>query len=302
MFASLSIIIPSFNSLETLQKTLASLLEHAPSAEIIVVDGGSTDGSQEWLTQLNTVRFLRVTNHGYGHALNRGCEIAQNPILVLMNSDVLIAKNALYLMQQRLLEQHQVAAVGVVPLQANGTKQRSFGPLALYWSNYFPVTKAMRVTMLHGYCIATRRDVLESVGGFDENFFFYNEEYDWCWRVLKAGMFLEILPETAIHFGGSSTSGSPGILFEGMRGGMYVVAKHFPRIVVALTRRFMQLIAWIMSFLENRPDYKQAWQNLDSCMKRGDYLETPFPLSGRGEVRFDQRPKPAPTRGSIRLQ
>jgi N-acetylglucosaminyl-diphospho-decaprenol L-rhamnosyltransferase len=302
MFASLSIIIPSFNSLRTLQKTLASLLEHVPNAEIIVVDGGSTDGSQEWLTQLDTVRLLRVTNHGYGHALNRGCEIAKNPILVLMNSDVLIEKNALLLMQQRLLEQHKVAAVGVVPLQTNGTRQRSFGPLALYWSNYFPVTKAMRVKMLHGYCIATRRDVLEHVGGFDENFFFYNEEYDWCWRVLKTGLFLEILPETAIHFGGSSTTGSPEILFEGMRGGMYVVDKHFPRIIVGLTRRLFQLIAWSMCFLEKRPEYKKAWQHLDSCMKRGDYLETPFPLSGRGVVHFEPKPKITPPRGSVTLQ
>jgi GT2 family glycosyltransferase len=302
MFASLSIIIPSFNSLETLQKTLASLLEHAASAEIIVVDGGSTDGSQEWLAQHDSVRFLRVKNHGYGHALNRGCEIARNPILVLMNSDVLIEKNALLLMQQRLLEQPEVAAVGVVPLQINGTRQRSFGPLALYWSNYFPVTKATRVKMLHGYCIATRRDVLERVGGFDENFFFYNEEYDWCWRVLKTGLFLEILPETAIHVGGSSTTGSPEILFEGMRGGMYVVDKHFPRLVVTLTRRLFQLIAWIMCFLEKRLEYKQAWQQLETCMKRGDYLETPFPLSGRGVVRFDHQPNITPPRGSVTLQ
>jgi N-acetylglucosaminyl-diphospho-decaprenol L-rhamnosyltransferase len=302
MFASLSIIIPSFNSLETLQKTLGSLQENAPSAEIIVVDGGSTDGSREWLQQCDHVQLLEVSNHGYGHALNRGCEIACNPILVLMNSDVLIGKNALLLMQQRLKEKPEVAAVGVVPLQTNGTRQRSFGPLALYWSNYFPVTKAKRVNMLHGYCITTRRDVLERVGGFDENFFFYNEEYDWCWRVLKAGLFLEILPESAIHFGGSSTTPSPEILFEGMRGGMYVVDKHFGRFVSGLTRRLFQLIAWIMCFLEKRPDFKQAWKHLDSCMKRGDYLETPFPLSGRGVVRFEPKPNITPFGGSVTLQ
>jgi N-acetylglucosaminyl-diphospho-decaprenol L-rhamnosyltransferase len=302
MFASLSIIIPSFNGLETLQKTLISLHENAPSAEIIVVDGGSTDGTREWLQQFQAVRLLLVSNHGYGHALNRGCEIAQNPILILMNSDVLIGKNALLLMQKHLLEQTEVAAVGVVPMQTNGKRQRSFGPFALYWSNYFPVVKAMRVNMLHGYCIATRRDVLERVGGFDENFFFYNEEYDWCWRVLKAGLFLEILPETAIHVGGSSTTASPEILFEGMRGGMYVVDKHFPRIVVGLTRRLFQLIAWVAGFLEQRSEYKHAWHNLESCMKRGDYLETPFPLSGRGVVRFDQSPKFELTREGVMPQ
>ncbi len=302
MFASLSIIVPSFNSLETLQKTLVALHEHAPDAEIIVVDGGSTDGSREWLQQCQGVQLLEVSNHGYGHALNRGCEIARNPILVLMNSDVLIGKNALLSMQQRLLEKPEVAAVGVVPFQANGKRQRSFGPLALYWSNYLPLTKARRVNMLHGYCIATRRDVLERVGGFDENFFFYNEEYDWCWRVLKAGLFLEILPESAIHFGGSSTTPSPEILFEGMRGGMYVVNKHFPRFVAELTRRLFQLIAWFMGLFEKRIEYKRTWHKLDSCMKRGDYLETPFPLSGRGVVHFEQPAKTKPLLDRFKLQ
>jgi GT2 family glycosyltransferase len=287
MQLKISIIIPSYNALNALQQTLEKLQIEASEAEIIVVDGGSTDGSKEFVLQCKDIRLLEIQNFGYGHALNRGFEIAQHDIVVLMNSDVLITKNALLMMQQRLLEQPQVGAVGVVPIQKNGQKQRSFGDLAMYYTNYFDIKAPLRVTMLHGYCIATRRDVLKKIGGFDENFFFYNEEYDWCWRALKAGYHLEILPETAIHFSGSSTTQSPNILLEGRRGGMYVINKHFPILIAQATRRFFQLEAWMMSMVEQRKEYKLVWQKLESCMIRGTYLETNFPLSGRGEVHFD---------------
>jgi GT2 family glycosyltransferase len=204
-----------------------------------------------------------------------------------MNSDVLLTQSALNMMQHCLLEQQDVGAVGVVPLQLNGKKQRSFGTLALYFPNYFKVTKPMQVGVLHGFCIATRRDVLLKVGGFDENFFLYNEEFDWSWRVRKSGLRLKILPETATHFGGSSTVQSPEIMFEGHRGGMYLVKKHFPHWSSALIRRCFQAIAWTMSRLERRQEYQQAWEKLEDCFKRGEYLESPFPLSGRGEVRFE---------------
>ena len=287
MFEQISIIIPSFNGLAALQKTVFALLEQAPNAEIIVVDGGSTDGSREWIFQQSTILLLEVKNFGYAHALNRGCEIAKNQIVILMNSDVLIRQNALQMMQTRLLEQHDVGAVGVVPLQLNGKRQRSFGAVAWYYPNYFKLTKPMQVGVLHGYCIATRRDVLRSVGGFDENFFFYNEEFDWCWRVRKSGLYLEILPETATHFGGSSTVQSPDIMFEGHRGGMYLVNKHFSGMYSALVRRIFQAIAWSLSRLEKRLEYQRAWQKLEDCFRRGAYLESPFSLSGRGEVHFE---------------
>ena len=289
MFESLSIIIPSYNGIKALQSTVLTLQKNAPEAEIVVVDGGSTDGSKEWLAQQGNIVLHEVKNFGYAHAINRGCEIARNDILVLMNSDVLLEQPAIKMMQQRLLEHQGVAAVGVVPLQTDGKKQQSFGGFAWYFSNYFRVLRPMRVKVLHGYCIATRRDVLERLGGFDENFFFYNEEFDWCWRVRKAGLHLEMLPESAIHVGGSSTVQSPELMFEGHRGGMYLANKHFPGWQSTLIRRFFQGIAWVMGFFDKRQEYRQAWRKLEDCMKRGAYLETPFALSGRGEVRFKSR-------------
>ena len=287
---TLSIIIPSYNGRVALEQTLDCLKREAPDAEVIVVDAGSSDGSRELiLERFAQMRLLDVPNHGYGHNINRGLEVAHGRTLVMMNSDVLISRETLLAMQSRLETDGQLAAVGPLPLRPDGRKQFSFG--FVYWPNWWPIRAPSNIKMLHGYCIATRRDVLENQGMFDEVLFFYNEEYDWCWRVLKAGYRLEILPETALHFGGASTPGKPGgnakILLESQRGGMYVVDKHFPRWIAQATRRFFQLYGWLGGMLHPNPEFRVVFRTLEQMVKRGEYRESPFPLSGRGVVRLE---------------
>jgi GT2 family glycosyltransferase len=285
---NLSIIIPSYNGRDALEQTLAFLQREAPDAEVIVSDGGSSDGSRELvLVHFPQVRLLDVPNHGYGHNINRGLEVAHGRTLVMMNSDVLMPRKTLLAMQSRLETNLKLAAVGPLPLRPDGRKQFSFG--FPYWPNWWPIRAATNIKMLHGYCIATRRDVLEDQGMFDEALFFYNEEYDWCWRVLKAGYRLEILPETAVHFGGASTPNTAKILLEAQRGGMYVVDKHFPFWIAQATRRFFQLYGWLGGMLHPNPEFRTVFRKLEGMVKRGEYWESPFVLSGRGMVKLEPR-------------
>jgi GT2 family glycosyltransferase len=284
----ISVVIPSFNGRYALEKTLERLVTESPEAEVIVSDGGSKDGSQELVMDcFPRVRLLDVNNHGYAHNLNRGLEEARGDVLVMMNSDVLMPRATLLAMAERLMRVPWLGAVGPLPLRADGRKQFSFG--IPYWPNWTQIDRPRQVTMLHGYCLATRRDVLETTGGLDERYFFYNEEYDWCWRLLKAGWTLEMLPETAVHFGGASTPSNTQIHIEARRGGMFVVNQHFPRLIAEATRRYFQLEGWIMSSLDARPEYREAWAELERMMKSKAYLDSPFPLSGRGPLMLKPR-------------
>jgi GT2 family glycosyltransferase len=208
-------------------------------------------------------------------------ETATREVLVIMNSDFYPNRPALEMIAQRLLEQPTLAAVGPM---LNSTRQWGFG--RLYRPNWYTLTKPMKTNILHGSCLMIHRDALYAVGGFDEWFFMYNEEYDWCWRVLKAGYSLEMIPETAVHFGGASTSTNPSIFFEGRRGGMFLIKKHFPNWITQPTRRFFQLESWIYGLFTKDPAYKQMWNQLEQQMKSGDYLSPAVPLSGRGQVVF----------------
>ena len=289
LLEQLSIIIPSYNGIEALRQTLETLDSPTLEAEVIVVDGGSSDGSRELvLERFPKVQLLDVPNHGYSHALNRGIEVAHGDVLLLMNSDVLIARNTLEALVGRLTLHRSLGAVGPHLMNAQGQRQFSFGPL--YWPNWFTLQHPMRVGVLHGSFIATRRDVLERVGGFDERFFFYNEELDWCWRVRNQGLDLEVLPETAIHLGGASTPSTPNMLLEGHRGGLLLVSKHFHPLIAEVVRLFAKWLARV-AIMFAQPDARAVWKALGEMAQHRMYTQSPFALSGRGEVHFKPRVK-----------
>ncbi len=85
-----SIIIPCLNEAETLEicirKAQASIQKHGLSAEVIVADNGSTDGSQE-ITNRCGVRLVSVAEKGYGNALMGGIEAAQGKYIIMGDAD-----------------------------------------------------------------------------------------------------------------------------------------------------------------------------------------------------------------------
>ena len=90
--ALVSVIIPSFNRLQTLKRAIDSVLVQSYSnIELIVVDDGSSDGTSAWLAQLApqkiAVRYIEQTNHGVSHARNRGIDIADGQWIALLDSD-----------------------------------------------------------------------------------------------------------------------------------------------------------------------------------------------------------------------
>ncbi|HWG85669.1 MAG TPA: glycosyltransferase family 2 protein [Deinococcales bacterium] len=281
MLRELSVVVPSYNSRELLRKALALLTGAAPEAEAIVVDGSSTDGSADMTeAEFPGVRVLRVPNHGWAHATNRGFETTRGRYLLTMNSDLFITRAALEGMV-RALTDARVGAAGPTLLNEDGTRQQAFGPL--YWPNWLPARAARSVPLVHGSCLMTRRDVLEKVGGLDENFFFYNEEFDWCWRLKRSGYARVQVPETAVHLGGGSTPPSPRFQVEGWRGSLHLVRKHAPAPVTTAIRTLALGLAAAAARLEKRPENQAAWHEVARIARTGDTLKSPFPLSGRGE-------------------
>ena len=283
---ALSIIIPSYNGKAVLEKCLGILAEIARDAEVIVVDGGSSDGSPELVeTHFAWATLMRVPNHGWAHATNRGFAAAKGEILITMNSDLFATRAALEMMVSRLQTNPGLGGVAPVLNNLDGSRQRFF---SLFWpANWSALRVPTRTNLLPGACMAVTRTALERVGLFDENFFFYNEEFDWCWRAAKAGFGLELIPERVIHVEGGSTNDNPNFQIEAQRGALYLIQKHFPPPIMAALRSLSELICWLASDLDPRVNYRPAWAAVHSIVKRKAYLESPFPLSGRGEVHFE---------------
>ncbi len=274
-----SICIPSFNGREALKETLTHLEREAADCQVIVVDSGN-DGSFELVaTRFPWVKLARSSNHGLSHGYNRAVELASGDVIVMLNSDVLVGRAALEACLEELKNNPSAGMVQPLALTKDGRRQQSFGPL--YPLNWRTVKAPTRANILHGYCLVTTRGVLRRVGGLDERFFLYNEEIDLSWRVRRAGYELLVLPQTAVHFGGSSTARGPNLTLEGARGGLWLVKRHFAAPVYQATRRLFQLIAWLMSSFDARRAYREMWSTLETLCREETLLESPYPLSGR---------------------
>lgn len=279
---ALSVVIPSYNARDLLARALETLAAVAPDAEVIVVDGASSDGSAELVERdFPDVVLVRHKNHGFAHATNRGIERATRPLILLMNSDLFITEEALSAMTKRLMEDPKLAAIGPRLVNPDGSRQTAFG--FYYWPNWFEVKRPSRIWVLSGACIMTRRDVIEDVGALDESFFLYNEEYDWCARCIKAGYHLELSPERVVHVGGGSTSQSPELNLEAHRGFLYVTRKHTPTVFAEVIRRGMVFECLLGASRERRPEHRAMWLKIAGLAHRDPFFESPFPVSGRGD-------------------
>jgi len=280
-FADLSVIIPSYNARHHLARCLAMVQDELPGAEVIVVDGGSADDSAGMVQRdYPGVILHSCRNHGWAYATNRGVELSTRPFFLFLNSDAYPTRHAVLAMLERLDRRPDLGAVGPVLLNEDGTRQALFG--FWYWPTWRDITQPTAVPVLSGACLMTTRKRFEQVGAFDEAFFLYNEELDWCRRAHQSGFGLEILPSTVVHVGGGSTTKNPLLMLESWRGFVYLSEKHWPDWVTLVLREAMRVQGFIFKRVDPRPSYRSMWSQMESMMKRGAYRESPFDVSGRG--------------------
>ncbi|MDB5251621.1 MAG: hypothetical protein JWP27_790 [Flaviaesturariibacter sp.] len=230
----LSIIIVNYNVRYFLEQCLHSVRPavNGLTAEVIVVDNNSTDGSVDYLSaRFPEVRFLsNRQNTGFAVACNQGLAAASGEAILFLNPDTLLAEDTLHVSLRFLREHPMAGALGVRMIDGTGAflkeSKRSFpAPLtALYklfgLSLLFPRSRVFgryhlghlpehsnhEVDVLAGAYMLIRKSVLDTVGSFDESFFMYGEDVDLSYRIQEAGHRNFYLADTTIiHFKGEST-------------------------------------------------------------------------------------------------
>lgn len=240
MSVDVSIIIVNWNGRELLAKCIESILEHPPSAsfEIVVVDNASTDGSVEWLRAARSQGRLKETtlrlienkeNVGFGRANNIAFNQTSSRMVFLLNSDTEVREGAIDRLVETLKSGEKAGGCGPKLLNTDGSLQPSvyrnpptvweilitglrfhyllprriraellLGP---YWDH----SKRRKTRMLHGGAMLLRREVIDSVGGFDEEFHFYGEDIELCARIVNSGWELIFEPDAqVVHHDGKS--------------------------------------------------------------------------------------------------
>jgi len=246
-------IVVSHNGRRWLDTCLSSLLAHAGEIdlEVIVVDNGS-DGSAAYAEErFEGVRAIRCDNRGFGHANNRGLELADARYVLFLNPDTEVREGTLAGLVAELERQPAVGLAGARQLRADGSLAPSIRrfPSALnmlaeaLWVERVPGARRVLgereldpreyerqrpCDWTSGSFMLARRDALAEVGGFDERFFLYAEETDLCWRLKRAGWEVVHLPQVTICHFEDDRRGSAALEAQAAYARMQFARKHFP--------------------------------------------------------------------------
>ena len=276
----ISIIIPSYNTKDLLEKCLQSL---GSDYEIVVIDNGSTDDSVAMLKKLQSQNPVIKTifnqkNKGFGGANNQGIKIATGDYLLFLNSDTLIKDKAPLRMAQFLKENPQVGVVGCRLLNKDGSSQPSAGPfpspritfIMLFTEHWLgdlvrsSFAKEKEVDWVMGAAMMVKKEVITKAGLMDEGIFMYMDEVEWCYRIKKAGFKVMFYPGAEIThlFGASSKSGRTDPILNIYRGLLYFYKKHyFPSqlFILKIMLKLKAVGALILGFLTNNRYLKQTY-------------------------------------------
>ena len=223
-----SIVLVCWNNKDYLEPCLNSLYDGGlqRSFDVVVVDNGSTDGSQIMLRRDFPEIKIIQNNHNMGlaRACNQGIEATDSPYILLLNNDTLVNGASLDALVDFLDNNPAVGAVGGKLLNEDGTFQAGYAEFSSLreefliatgigdriWGGYpshcdADIKEPMPVGWLSSACLLLRRAALDAVGLLDEYYFIYGDEADLQYRLQQAGWQVYYLPtSTTLHFGGRS--------------------------------------------------------------------------------------------------
>ncbi len=230
----LSVIIVSYNAKYHLEQCLYSVIAACNNvrSEIIVIDNASTDNVIEYLqSKFPSVIFIKnEINEGFAKANNKGLKIAKGEYVLYLNPDTIIPENifnaTIYFLEQDM----EAGAVGVQMIDGNGRflpeSKRSFPSVRTSFfklsgmAGLFPKSGLFNkyalgnldenniheANVLAGAFLLSSKKILQSLNGFDEDFFMFGEDIDLSYRITQQGYKNYYLGNNIIiHFKGEST-------------------------------------------------------------------------------------------------
>jgi N-acetylglucosaminyl-diphospho-decaprenol L-rhamnosyltransferase len=293
----LSIVIICWNDWKVIENCLRSIFEGTCGLdfEVIVSDNGSTDGSVERIqTQFPTVRVVEnKANLGFAKGNNSGIRASRGEYVLILNPDTIVHDGSLQRWIAFAIRHPEGGAFGCRVHNPDGSYQESARPFPTVRRSLIAALGLRRVGYLgpvfasdiylgwkgdterlvdwqSGCCVMFRGDVLNSLGGFDERFFYHYEEVDLCHRVWEAGYPILFTPEASItHLGGQSVGRFPiRFALETSRNRYRYFYKHFGTQGATKCRRVM-----LAHLLVRRAGYRLVyWLRPTSALK--NRLET----------------------------
>lgn len=280
--ARLSVVILNWNGRRHLERYLPSVVAHTEGdAEVVVADNGSTDDSLQWL-RLNypDVRVIRLDrNYGFAGGYNRALREVASEYVLLLNSDVEVTAGWWQPLVEVLDTESDVAAVAPKLLADMERTKFEYAGAAGGFIDYlgYPFCRGRILSNVEedrgqydnrrdifwasGAAMCCRREVFESLGGFDEDFFAHMEEIDLQWRMQLAGWRIVVEPKSVVyHLGGGTLPASSRKIFLNHRNNLAMLfkcASPMQRAVVAVVRPATDMLEAFVNLVTLHP--QRAW-------------------------------------------
>lgn len=250
----LSVILINHNTQAITKQTIESILNTLKQVEyeIVVIDNSSDESEVIDFSNEKVRIFKGIKNNGFGHACNIGSKEAKGEYLLFLNSDTILNDCTVDEVFYYLKNHHDIGVIGVRQLLPNGTLdagcKRGFPtPMSsIYYfsgiSKRYPNSKrfgAYQQTFIDEHDIADvdcisgafmmmSKEVFYCVGGFDENFFMYSEDVDFCYRLKQKGFRVVYYGKVSFtHLKGKSGIDDPFVLENFYKSMQIFYDKHY---------------------------------------------------------------------------
>lgn len=222
----LSVIIVSYNARADLERCLESIAAAAARTdlEIVVVDNASTDDTVEAVrSRWPRVKLIEAGgNLGFSKGNNIGIRQSRGELVLLLNGDTIVPPGAIDALVDVLDRRPDVAVVGPRLVDAAGRAELSFGDMISPLNELRQKRRARgdverltqserEVDWVSGACLLVRRSDAEAAGLFDERYFLYTEDVDFCAAIRARGRQVLFTPAAqVVHLRGRSRQTAPG--------------------------------------------------------------------------------------------
>jgi GT2 family glycosyltransferase len=212
-FPEVTVVVLNYNGRKHLHKCLDSIFQmNYPRFKVVVVDNASNDGSIFYVKQkfpkAKTVEYRR--NHGFAKAYNMVLEEIESDFIVLLNNDVEVERDWLNKLMPYITDDDEISAVTpkMLFMQNTNAINAAGGKCDIYGSgwnrgngeiDYGQYERVEEVFYANCGAIVIRKNAWKDVGSFDERYFLYGEDLDWCWRARLKGYRIFYVPHSRIY-------------------------------------------------------------------------------------------------------
>jgi len=196
-----SVIIPNWNGEKLLKVCLPSLKKQTfKQFEVVVIDNGSTDGSVDYIKKyFPEVKLVELkSNSGFSHAVNLGIKICVGEYIILINNDTEVEKDCLKFLVKAADQRKDVGMIAAKMLKFNNPiiidsagdwidRVGHAGNIGQGKKDGIEFNRSGFCFLVTGGGCLIKRQVFELIGFFDENYFAYMEDVDFCLRAQMRG-------------------------------------------------------------------------------------------------------------------